>query len=71
MKMYVPILAEADRNTEKIMLDEMLAEQKAKLDEQKAQIAEQNTQLAEQKTQLAEKDAEIAALKAALKNAMT
>ena len=50
MKMYVPILAEADRNTEKIMLDEMLAEQK---------------------TQLAEKDAEIAALKAALKNAMT
>ena len=42
------------RDTEILMRDRMLAEQKSQLAEQKSQLAEQKTQLAEQKTQLAE-----------------
>ncbi len=49
------------RDTEILMRDKMLAEQKTQLDEQKTQLDEQKTQLDEQKTQLDEQKAKIVA----------
>ena len=54
------------RDTEILMRDRMLAEQKTQLAEQKTQLAEQKTQLAEQKTQLAEQKSQLAEQKTQL-----
>ena len=54
------------RDTEILMRDRLLAEQKTQLAEQKTQLVEQKTQLAEQKTQLAEQKTQLAEQKTQL-----
>ena len=55
------------RDTEILVRDKMLAEQKTQLDEQKAQLDEQKTQLDEQKTQLDEQKMQLDEQKTQLK----
>ena len=59
MQMFSKELREMDRNTEKLMSDEMQKE----LDEQKARLTEQDAKLTEQDAKLTEKDAMIKKLR--------
>ena len=54
------------RDTDILLRDKKIAEQKVQLSEQKAQLSEQKAQLSEQKAQLSEKDAQLSEQKAQL-----
>ena len=74
--MFSESLLIADRNTVKLMIDELRAEKaaiviemNAEIEEQKAEIEEQKAEIEEQRATLAEKETEIKKLKQLLAEA--